>query len=183
MKTKMNLLMLLVGSIILMSASCKKEKTGVDGLPPATQAGAMTFGCLVNGEVFIPKGDFTGAPAKQCNYGILPGTTTLYFSVSGSEKSNSSNVLKVSLRSTNVELKTGTTIPLVNGSDGEASGSYFIFSQQDNEYKTNTASKGEFKVTLFDATKRIIAGTFWFDAVNAQGEKVEVRKGRFDMKF
>ncbi len=26
-------------------------------------------------------------------------------------------------------------------------------------------------------------GTFWFDAVNAAGEKVEVREGRFDMKF
>jgi hypothetical protein len=28
-----------------------------------------------------------------------------------------------------------------------------------------------------------VAGTFWFDAVNDRGEKVEVRQGRFDMLF
>ncbi len=47
--------MLLVGSLTLISASCKKEKTGADGLPPATQTGANTFGCLVNGVLFYLK--------------------------------------------------------------------------------------------------------------------------------
>ena len=28
-----------------------------------------------------------------------------------------------------------------------------------------------------------VSTTFWFDAVNAQGEIVEIREGRFDMKY
>ena len=40
-------------------AACKKDKTNEDPedqLPPATQTGTNTFGCLVNGKVYIPKG-------------------------------------------------------------------------------------------------------------------------------
>jgi hypothetical protein len=36
--------------------SCKKDdvnKSPVDQLPPATQEGALTFGCLINGEPFV----------------------------------------------------------------------------------------------------------------------------------
>ena len=29
----------------------------------------------------------------------------------------------------------------------------------------------------------IQSGTFWFDAVNEKGKKVEIREGRFDMHF
>ena len=37
--------------------------------------------------------------------------------------------------------------------------------------------------TRLDEVKQIVSGTFWFDAVNDKGEKVEVREGRFDMIF
>ena len=45
-------------------ATCKKSNTEpseLSKLPPATQIGANTFGCLVNGKAYIPKGyDGTG---------------------------------------------------------------------------------------------------------------------------
>ena len=48
---------------LLCAASCKKENKNEDQLPPATQTGANTFGCLVNGKVWIPKGfSGTGTP-------------------------------------------------------------------------------------------------------------------------
>ncbi len=44
---------------ILIAASCKKNKppkTELEKLPPATQTGANTFGCLLNGVAFTPAG-------------------------------------------------------------------------------------------------------------------------------
>ncbi|MEO7444893.1 MAG: hypothetical protein ABIU55_05295 [Ferruginibacter sp.] len=50
-------------------ASCKKDKTNEDQLPPPTQTGANTFGCKINGKVFVPKGyDGTGRPNPHVQY-------------------------------------------------------------------------------------------------------------------
>ncbi len=42
---------------------CKKDSTNttdVPGLPPATQIGANTFGFLLNGQPWVPKGNNGG---------------------------------------------------------------------------------------------------------------------------
>lgn len=59
--------------MLLSSASCKKDKASEDQLPAATQIGANTLGCLVNGKVFVPKGyGSTGRPNPyvQYDYGL-----------------------------------------------------------------------------------------------------------------
>ena len=43
--------------------------------------------------------------------------------------------------------------------------------------------KGELIITKFDDVNQIMSGTFWFDAINKDGVKVEVREGRFDVHF
>ena len=40
----------------------------LDQLPPATQTGANTFGCLINGEPFTPKGRLFGQVPKGARY-------------------------------------------------------------------------------------------------------------------
>jgi hypothetical protein len=66
MKTLVKTTLLLVCNLILISSSCKKEKTGTDGLPAATQEGKNTFGCLVNGNVFVAKP--YGSPPRKVEY-------------------------------------------------------------------------------------------------------------------
>ena len=60
--------------ITLTANKCKKDKTPenpVDQLPPETQIGANTFGCLVNGKVYIPKGfSGTGTPNPHLIFDI-----------------------------------------------------------------------------------------------------------------
>ncbi len=61
MKTKKHFflaLTLLSLSLTLFSLTCKKKLSTnpIENLPPATQEGKNTFGCLVNGELFIPRG-------------------------------------------------------------------------------------------------------------------------------
>lgn len=47
-------------------------------------------------------------------------------------------------------------------------------------------SYAQVTVTMSNMTynsQAIISGTFWYDAINSTGQKVEVRNGRFDMHF
>ena len=48
--------------------------------------------------------------------------------------------------------------------------------------KTRVIAQNQ-QIVRVDKEKNIISGTFWFDAVNEQGKKVEIREGRFDMVF
>jgi hypothetical protein len=47
-------------AFVLMASGCKKNNNSnnspIDQLPPATQIGANTFGCLINGQAFTPGG-------------------------------------------------------------------------------------------------------------------------------
>ncbi len=53
-----------------------------------------------------------------------------------------------------------------------------------SSYKTQISINiGELKINKLDEINQIVSGTFWFDALNEKGEKVEVREGRFDVKF
>src|SRR6476620_10145724 len=82
-------LLLLAFSFLLFSGmKCKKDTTGIDALPPATQEGKETFGCLVNGEVFTPKGSNLGGPTLSSFYQYLnrPNGTGYFFNVSASNK-------------------------------------------------------------------------------------------------
>lgn len=64
--------LILLLTIILTLFSCNKDdnksQNPIDQLPPATQTGANTAGCLVNGEAFLPKGTSLGGPVLSCFY-------------------------------------------------------------------------------------------------------------------
>lgn len=166
--------MLLI-SLALCSTSCKKEKTGIDGLPPATQEGKGIIGCLVNGKLLIPKGSGFGGPTKQATYQFLNGH---HFIVSVSQRSDD-HVFGVQVEIKDMLLAGDITIAL--GKEN-AIGGYTEYKNL-NHYQTNNVHKGELKITRFDEANQIVSGTFWFDAVNEKGEKVEVREGRFDMRY
>ncbi len=51
------------------------------------------------------------------------------------------------------------------------------------QYFTDNNNFGELTISKLDTQQKIISGTFWYDAVNAVGDKVEVRDGRFDMRY
>ncbi len=94
---------------------CKKNKSGIEGLPPETQIGKNTFGCLVNGQILEPRGGGI-APNYDCYYQhISPGDSGYVFSVSGRDLSNSDNVRGVALGIGGIKLREGLQIPLTDG--------------------------------------------------------------------
>ena len=57
-------------------SQCKKNQTNpIDELPPETQTGANTFGCLVDGQAFKPGGASLSGGSLQCNYQYLGNGT------------------------------------------------------------------------------------------------------------
>lgn len=52
-----NISALLITSILLLGSSCKEDdQSPLEQLPPASKEGLNTFGCLVNGKLWLPKG-------------------------------------------------------------------------------------------------------------------------------
>ena len=66
-----NITLILLFTIPLLALKCNKDPEPpiepIDQLPPATQTGENTFGCLVDGEVWLPRGSFN-FPAIASSY-------------------------------------------------------------------------------------------------------------------
>ncbi|MFY0484116.1 DUF6252 family protein [Flavobacterium sp. PLA-1-15] len=165
--------------------SCNKDDnpfSGSDKLPPETQTGANTVGCLVNGKVFLPHAEGIN-PEVNCSYQYIDGQ--FYFIIAFRDLRGHSTEM-VSVRANKINLQTGNTYTLDkniidNGDFTGGAGSYSPTLQ--NTYTTNSLKTGELKITRVDLSNSIISGTFWFDAVNQAGEVVEIREGRFDWNY
>jgi hypothetical protein len=166
---------------------CKKDETGIEALPPTTQEGKNTFGCLVNGEAFTPKGSNLGGPVLSSYYQYLNSPTAQGYFFNVSADMEEDNISKsISIGANNVIIKQGSKYQLKNYPNvDEVYARLIIISNSGsiNQYETINIYKGELLISKFDETKQIVSGTFWFDAVNKNGEKVEVREGRFDVKY
>lgn len=153
----------------------------IDQLPPATQIGANTAGCLVNGEAFLPDRNST-VPLRLF---YLDGKT---FSLAISKEiDNTSHKVLIFLE--NVQIELGEEYLLntkFDDNEDNQSGEYTIASTSPpspNYYTTNSNITGKIIFTNHDFDNAILSGTFWFDAINSEGSILEVREGRFDMEY
>jgi hypothetical protein len=170
---------------------CNKDddqpKTELEKLPPATQTGANTAGCLVNGVAFLPKG-YVVTGNLFCNY--IDGEDFV-LAISDRTMQGSSDIMRVvSFGSQNQNLhdNVGTIFQLGqnNNDDNSKYGNYIIYNNDNSSeinYETTSLVRGEFKITYHNYNNAILSGTFWFDAINSNGEIVKVREGRFDKHY
>lgn len=180
----MRYLLFLLFTVFILSG-CNKDDNpfaGNDQLPAATQTGANTAGCLLNGNVFIPHQEGIN-PVLVCNYELLDGK--YYFNLVIADD-RGIGVKNISVRTSEIDL--GINNIYILNQDNTifepyvgAGGFYGI--NASNYYFTNNIKTGELKITRLDLQNSIISGTFWFDAINSSGETVEIREGRFDMQY
>lgn len=178
MKTLTKNTLLVACSLLLLSASCKKTKTGLGALPPATQQGKKTFGCLINGKAFVAQtSPFSFKPAVSCGYNGFD------FNVSGRDnKTDPNKLFSIKIYTNKIDIQEGFIYQLQNQKDNGAFAEYDILDET-LKFNTHTSITGELTITKFDKINGIASGTFWFDAENKQGEKVKGREGRFDAKI
>ncbi|MBC7524137.1 MAG: hypothetical protein H7239_06840 [Flavobacterium sp.] len=175
--------LIILFSLITTSCHRNSDESPLEQLPAATQTGAHTAGCLVNGNVLIAKGDlskiFSWGPPISANYYQYGGYN---FNLSfENQKADDLPTIFVSLSNINIEEGKTYTLSL-DLKDNKKIYGYANFSNT-KFFQTNEINKGEITITKFDTKKFIVSGTFWFDAVNSTGEVVKITDGRFDTNY
>ncbi|WP_203256393.1 DUF6252 family protein [Hyunsoonleella ulvae] len=182
------LLLLLVMALNACNNDDDTPTNPIDQLPPATQTGANTIGCLVNGEVLLPKGSPLAGPVKSAFYQLIDGECFFGLSLNNrnGERKKSIRVFVSRIKLIKNQI---VTIDKNFTDDGEYTGGGGEYGVSTSVlegtigYVTASTVTGELTITHLDESKQIISGTFWFDAVNNDGEIVEIREGRFDMPY
>ena len=163
----------------LIFASCKKESE--DTLPPATQTGAGTFGCKINGKVYVTKGSSgTGTPNPKIQYD---------FDLNGQP------YLSIETKRFDANIVDGAVLiyfsNLINTGNYGIGGD-FKYSVGWNSYipgcgvgnlDPNVTALGGGTISKLDIPNRIISGTFSFKAVKPNCDTIRITEGRFDIKF
>lgn len=173
--------LILLFTISLTLSSCSNDddnnaQNPIDQLPPATQTGENTFGCLLDSEVFIPGG---GINPLDCVYQFVNGG--YYFGLQGNKRDNDNNLITLSLSTNALEINQGQTYALINDEIGNAYAGYLYVTLSSITSENNT---GELTITKLDTENQIVSGTFWFDVIHpVTGEIAEIREGRFDMQY
>jgi len=187
MKQKLSFYLAFLVFILFSFASCRKHKPSnpVDQLPPATQTGANTFGCLINGQAFLPKGPSLG-PILQCAYQYLNTDYSkgFFFQLSAGDDSNSSDVTGIGIYTDSLEIGK-MDFQLGANKPGNAYGLYtrINLSGINMNLYTNNNLPGQLTITKFDEISQIVSGTFWFSVIKNPGDTLKITDGRFDMQF
>jgi len=177
---KFKLILLMPLFLLFVGSECRKDLKTT--LPPVTQEGAETFGCLVNGQLFRNGGS---------------GFTTLNLIA---ELFSNNNVL-------NVDASNGTGS--VNQSIGfsiknmKGPGKYYLTGNNSGgltdlngnnfcKYKTDSLDQTSYvNITYFDTIREVVSGTFSFKAKLYQSALgtcdsthiIDVTEGRFDVFY
>ena len=168
-------------ALLLFTFSQCKKKTEDPQLPPETTTGAMTFGCKVNGQVFLPK-DGNGRPGlyvQYVNLGNVPdGGWHLNIPAY-----NYSTKKGVSIETDSLLLVEGmtyqfkTTVGTANAFYREnVPNGVNVYPKLDNE-------TGSLFIKKHDQVQRILSGTFSFIGTDGSNVKVNITEGRFDIRY
>ena len=171
---------ILLLTITLLIACDKDEPTcqGVDCLPPATQTGAGTFGCLVNG---VPYVDNSGR--FNCFYQLVNGK--YYFNLTANFLGKTPKI--ISLATNALIIERNNTYPLFNKDIGNFYAEVTFDNNPPtflNDNTTNNVYTGIIIINMFNFDNRIISGLFNFKIEDTINNKTyNITEGRFDAKF
>jgi hypothetical protein len=193
MQRKINLLLLLC-SILLFSSQCKKTKTDetnieLEKLPPITQTGSNTFGCLLNGIAWVPKGTDGSIPNSKLTIdNTTPNGTFILINYRVFDNFKD----RITFYSDSIKgvgtypIKTGSKTWLTYGKYKPDNSS--IYCEFDNSsYGGNPFNiDGYIKITRYDVVNKIYSGEFEISFINNTcelGSPVKITAGRFDYKL
>jgi len=168
-------------SALLGLSQCSQEDnpTPDEQLPPATQTGANTFGCLVNGKVWTPKG-YNGSSNYSVYYDLGYRNGTLNVATYRYEPGANASRQDIILFSDSLQRTGIYPLTVVNHQEALFYGNstQCEFHQNERHYR-----RGELTITRLDLQAGVISGTFWFTLAKPGCDTIKVTQGRFDKRL
>ena len=178
----MKALCLLLPALLLLQCGKKHDPSPLEQLPPATQTGANTFGCLLNGQAWTPNGN---SGSGTGNYSVAYDPTynggeltigALRYTIQGRADSRQDMAMYLS------DFKgTVGTYSLIMPHHQDISffddNTHCNFFFGDPYYR-----RGTLTLTRFERQAHIASGTFEFTLYQPGCDSVKVTNGRFDKK-
>jgi len=153
-----------------------KDPKPEEHLPPATQTGANTFGCLVNGQVWTPAG-YNGSSNYSMSYdtGVMDLRTYRY------QQQPTNNFQYLILFARNMQRSRSYDL---SGIVENRIGWYDRLTGCDlSSDDPDTYHKGTLTITRLDLQAGVITGTFDFILAKPGCDTVRVTQGRFDKRL
>ncbi len=145
-------------------------KTELEKLPPATQEGKNTFGCLVNGRAWVTRTSTDALSFYQSGLLQVSAGVDANSVPQGMILVISNGVVEGSLYDLATDVKN-----LVEFSSRNPSGICF--------YERENAVVGHLKITKLDQVNLIVSGLFEFTTVVSGCDSIKVTDGRFDLLY
>ena len=161
--------------ICLLSTSCnwfpywnEEVKTELEKLPPATQSGENTFGCLVNGKAFVPPDSYSMTAIFQQGQLQLGATID--------------NDVKTESISINIGDPLHERVVYKFNEIDKLSGYTYKDKEKTCIYQYGS-SYGQIYFTNIDRINYIVSGTFEFSTANDDCDTIQITDGRFDVQY
>ncbi|MEX8549115.1 MAG: DUF6252 family protein [Mucilaginibacter sp.] len=149
--------------LLFTNMKCKKyfPEPGPETLPAETQTGTRTFGCLVDGKVWLPKGNFP--------YSSL--STTIQYDILNLQARRGNEGINISI----------SKLTSTGDYDLTQSKNFIVYAVNDVLYQ---CTQGSLTITRYDKTNKILSGRFSFIGQDTVSKKtVSVTDGRLDVTF
>jgi len=150
---------------------CKDDpspKTELEKLPPATQEGKYTFGCLVNGKAWV----------TETSIDVVVSYQNTIFQMSAHLNNKEINQI-IDIILIEADLLVGT---YTLTDDQKKYVEVYDF-ETNCSYKTDLQNIGILEITKIDAQNRIISGAFEFNVTQTTCPTLTATNGRFDVTY
>jgi hypothetical protein len=163
---------------LLLLGQCQTKD--VAALPPASSSGANTVGCLVDGQVLVPR-DGHGKSGLTLGFRLSTTAAEATLSVSLHDVTDTSKPL-VEISADSIVLAEGQPYPFsVSAHRGVVTGT--CFTNAGGTYLTSGPASGTLTITRLDRAAKLLAGRFEFVGTDrTTGKQVRVTQGRFDFQ-
>jgi hypothetical protein len=172
--------LLLLAALLGLSQCKHANPAPVDQLPPATQAGANTFGCLVNGQAWTPRGN-AGFSNYQVDFDpTYKGGTLIIHTVCYDNAGINFQSIHFGGVSVNQIGDYALHSPTCYAEFSDTGRPSACSSYPDGQ---SSSCQGNMTVTRMDRSAGIVSGTFSFTLAHAGCDTIKVTQGRFDKKL
>lgn len=163
----------------LLLLQCHTEP--VRALPPQSTSGANKAGCLVDGQVLVPR-DARGRAGTSLGFRLSTTASQASFALGLSDEADESMPF-VELSADSLVLVEGQSYPFsASAHGGVVKGS--CFTRSGGVYTSTVPASGTLTITRVDRAAKLLAGRFEFVGTDrVTGQQVRITDGRFDFQM